>query len=152
MATKKYSFFRPHKRVVYTGELVDAQGVITKPPSMTKQSFAAECDINNIIKQYRVTGMVTHISDQAQRGTYTDLPDPLDFQESLELVRSAEVSFASLPSKIRDRFANDPGRFLAFCSDPANLKEMGELGLLNTPPAPQPPAEQPPPVNPPPAQ
>lgn len=133
------TFFRPHKRVQYDGTLFDHRtGEFVTPPSMTKQEFKKECDINNILKQYKVTGMVSHISEKARLGTYEDLPDPLDFQESLGLVEEARRSFMTLPAKIRDRFGQDPVRFLEFVADPANAKELVELGLATAPPAPAP--------------
>jgi hypothetical protein len=36
----------------------------------------------------------------------------------------------ALPADIRFRFLNDPGRFVDFCSDPANRDEMSKMGLL----------------------
>ena len=108
----QYSFYRPHKRVTYdnlkldmkTGELVDV-------PSMTKQEFVAECDINNIIKQYSATGQLKHISSRAAQGTYMDLPDDLDFQSSLETVRQAQEAFGTLlfhASPVRKRPGSIP--------------------------------------------
>lgn len=147
----KQTFFRPHARVQYTGTITNPHtGEITTPPSMTKQEFKKECDINNILKQYSRTGMLNHVSARAAQGMYTDLPDALDFQESLHLVRDAEARFMSLPAKLRDRFGNDPVAFLAFCADPRNLDEMRELGLARpaaeaTEPAPAPaPTPEPP--------
>lgn len=143
MAKEKFTFYRPHKRVREHGELADG----TVPPSLTKQEFVRECDINTIIKQYSATGMLSHVSAKAQQGAYQDLPDSYDFQESLNLVNQAEAAFMSLPAKLRERFDNEPGQFLAFCSDPANLDEMRALGLANPlPPAPPP---EPPPAPPP---
>lgn len=141
------SFHHPHDRSAtwYTGETVNpVTGEVTREPSMTKQSFVLECDINNILKQYRATGIVTHISAQASQGMYADLPDSLDFQESLEVVRQAEAAFASLPSKVRDRFQNNAAQFLAFTQDPNNAQELVDLGLASVtapagPPAPPPP-------------
>lgn len=130
----KHSFYRPHDRSAtwYTGEVTDPiTGEVTKPPSMTKQSFAAECDINNIIKQYKVTGMISHISARAAQGSYLDLPDPLDFQESLNVVAEAQRAFDTLPSKVRDRFDNNPTKFLEFMADPANGEELVKLGLAS---------------------
>lgn len=138
MATKKqlieaaFSFYRPHDRrkTAYTGELVDHKtGELFSPPSRTKQSFAAECDINNILVQFKQTGVFRHISAKAAQGSYQDLPDPIDFQESLELVLAAERSFETLPSKVRERFQNNPGEFLKFMADPANQDEAIKLGL-----------------------
>lgn len=145
---KKVAFYRPHDRAAtaYTGDLVDqVTGEVTTPPSMTKQSFVAECDINNIVKQYSVTGMVTHMSAQAAKGSYADLPDPMEFQEALAVVEAAEKSFATLPAKVRDRFANDALGFLAFVEDPANKEELVKLGLAQA----QAPAPAPAPVPPP---
>lgn len=132
----RHSFYRPHKRVQYTGELVNpVTGEIYKPERRVKQSFVAECDINTILKEYSVTGQLKHISAKAAQGAYMDLPDNLDFQQSLEIVKAAEVAFAGLPSKTRDRFANDPARFLAFMSDPENQAEAIKLGLATQRPA-----------------
>ena len=96
---------------------------------MTKQEFVAECDINNIIKQYSATSQLKHISARAAQGQYMDLPDDLDFQTSLEIVRQAQEAFATLPSSTRARFENDPQNFLAFLSDPANQDEAIRLGF-----------------------
>lgn len=136
-----FSFYRPHDRekTRYTGLLLDpATGELKRPPEMTKQSFVAECDINNIIKQYKQTGMVRHISAKAQAGAYLDLPDEVDFQVALNLVNSAEASFATLPAKVRDRFHNSPAEFLQFMSDPNNVEEMIALGLATKAPDPAP--------------
>lgn len=123
-------FYRPHSRVTFGNELLDpATGEISYPPSRTKQSMVAECDINNILKQYKRTGMIAHINAQAAQGQYIDLPSDQDFQESLNIVMRAEESFATLPSKVRARFGNDPQEFLAFMADPANQDEMISLGL-----------------------
>lgn len=125
-----FGFFRPHKRVGEAGALVNpATGEVTIPPSMTKQAHKDECDINNILKQYRLTGIVRHITAKAAQGAYQDLPDPVDFQDALNMVMEAERAFESLPSVIRSRFNNDPSEFLAFTANPANADELLELGL-----------------------
>lgn len=154
MATPKRTFYRPHKRVQYTGELVNPHtGQVTKPPSMTKQEFVKECDVNNVIKSYSPRAMAAMIAENAAKARYEDLPDNLDFQASIELVRSAEASFMTLPAKIRDRFGQDPVQFLAFLSDPKNLDEARKLGLAkpapvvpSAPPSPTPPAATPSPT------
>lgn len=108
-------------------------GVVTYPPSRTKMEFQDQCDINNILKQYKVSGIVTHINARASQGAYLDLPREVDFQTSLNIVKRGEQAFATLPSKIRDRFGNSPEKFLAFCADPENKDEMIKLGLANAP-------------------
>jgi len=124
------SFYVPHKRVQYTGELFDHKtGVFFTPPSRTKQSFVHECDINNIIKHFKVSGQIRHMNERANQGAYTDLPDPIDFQEALHQVHAARDSFATLPAHVRSRFSNDPAQFLSFMADPANQDEIIKMGL-----------------------
>lgn len=133
----KYSFYRPHDRAAtwYTGEEVNAvTGEVSRPGTMTKQSFVAECDINNILKQYKQTGMIRHMTANAQQGMYADLPDEVDFQASMNMVIQAEMAFASLPSKVRARFHNSPQDFLEFMGNPDNQDEAIRLGLATRKP------------------
>ena len=133
-------WFRPHAPVNWTGEILDRKtGELVKEPSMTKQEFMAECDINNIIKSYSVTGVIAHINEKASQGAYVDLPDPIDFQQGLAMVEAAQASFATLPSSVRNRFDNDPTKFLEFMSDPDNQEEAIRMGLAtdNRPPPPE---------------
>lgn len=99
-------------------------------PSKTKQSFKKESDINHIMAKYQKTGLVTHINEhQAQYGVATGI----DFRTALELVREAQGMFDALPSKIRQKFDNDPSRFLTFVENPDNRDEMALMGLLKEP-------------------
>lgn len=135
-----FSFYRPHSRVFMpTGETHNpvTGEVIPAPPSRTKQEFKDQCDINNIIKAFKLTGQINHIAANAAKGRYEDLPDEVDFQTSLNTIRAASNAFESLPAKLRDRFGNDPTAFLAFLSDPENIEEATRLGILKKPePAP----------------
>lgn len=138
------AFYHPRKRNPYTGLLFNHKtGEFYKPVPRTKQSFVAECDINNIIKSFKVTGQIKHINEKAAQGAYVDLPDPIDFQEALHQVKDAQASFMTLPSQVRSRFDNDPGRFLEFMADPNNQDEIIKLGLAKDtrpPSTPQPPS------------
>lgn len=136
-----FSFYRPHTRssTWWTGEVANPiSGEVKRPPSRTKQDFKDQCDINNIIKAYKITGQVQHISAAAAQGRFEYLPDPMEFQDSLNTIRAADQAFAALPAKIRDRFANDPALFLGFLSDPENADEARRLGILNPSAAPLP--------------
>lgn len=134
------SFYRPHKRITFDNTVVDPKtGELVYVPSMTKQEFQAECDINNVIKSFSTTGMLRHVSARAALGMYAELPDSVDFQEALHEVARGREAFMSLPSKLRSRFGNDPAEFFAFAHDPANLEELRSLGLAEMPkPAPEP--------------
>lgn len=107
------------------------------PPAegRTKQSFAEECDINNIMAKYVKTRTITHLNTHG--GSYGFAP-ATDFRESLEVVAKAQEMFMDLPAKVRKRFDNDPEKFLEFVQDDKNLEEARELGLAK---APQGPAE-----------
>jgi len=144
--TKLRNHFRPHARVQFTGELTNPfTGEVTTPPSMTKQSFVQECDINNILKQFSATGMLSHVRQGAAAGRYEDLPDQIDFQDSMNTIRSAEAAFATLPSKVRREFGDEPSNLLAALGDPAQRDRLTELGILSAPPpatAPTPSPEQ----------
>jgi phage internal scaffolding protein len=142
----QWSFYRPHKRVVFDGTITNPiTGEITSPPSRAKQEFKDQCDMNNIIKAYRLTGQINHVAANAAQGRYEDLPDEFDLQQSLNVVREADAAFASLPAKLRDRFGNDPGKFLGFLSDPDNLDEARRLGIVNSAPKPDTGGANPPP-------
>jgi len=94
----------------------------------TKQSFKEECDINTIMARYQSTGEIPNLDVRAPQ--YLDATG-LDFQSMQNQVLEAQALFMELPSKLRTRFANDPGQFLEYVADPQNRAEMRELGLLN---------------------
>jgi len=96
--------------------------------SLTKQSFTKECDINNIMAKYQKTGAIDHVNKhQASYGYATSD----DFQSALETVARGKRMFDELPSSIRTKFDNDPGKFLDFVQDENNTEEMQELGLAH---------------------
>ena len=93
----------------------------------TKQSFANQCEINNIMARHQRGIANTHINQhQAQYGFATSN----DFADSMRIVKTAQDMFNALPSNIRTRCGNDPGNFLEFVQDPENLDEMQKLGLI----------------------
>lgn len=142
-----YSFHRPHKRVQFTGELVNHKtGEVFTPPSRTKQQFLEASDINNIMKQYSPAAQRRFLESVAATGALNELPDAVEFQDSLNLVIQAEKAFNSLTAKVRNRFDNDPAQFLAFWQDPANQDEAIRMGLATDkrpPPEPKKPAPEP---------
>lgn len=92
----------------------------------TKQSFKAECDINNIMAKYQKTGLVEFVNKhQPQYGDVTGF----DFQASMNQVIAAQAMFDALPSSVRKRFHNDPAEFVAFMDDESQLEESYRLGL-----------------------
>lgn len=95
--------------------------------SETKASFQDESDINYIMRRFEKTGQLPEMI--RENPIYGDFSNPVDYQEALNLINLAHEQFDALGAKVRDRFQNDPEKFLAFCSDPANQEEMIDLGL-----------------------
>lgn len=93
----------------------------------TKQSFKDECNINNIMKKFQTTGQLPEMIKSNPR--YGDFSEPLTYQEAQNVVVMANEQFANLSAKVRERFGNDPQKFLEFCHDPENGIEMVKLGL-----------------------
>lgn len=126
MQRKAYGFYRPHDRLGFdnidenTGEVL---------PSMTRQSEMEACDIHNILRQFSQRGFEELVRQNAAAGQYADLTNLPDYQEALNTVIAADNAFMSLPSQVRDRFQNDPARFVEFLADPANQDEAIRLGL-----------------------
>lgn len=136
------SFYRPHRRVTFDNLYLDpTTGEYAVMPSMTKQEFQFECDINNVIKQFKPHQMVEMLRANLASGMYSDLPDSYDYQEALHLVKDADKMFLTVPSKVRERFGHDPAAFLAFTQNSANLSELRQLGLAQPEAAPPAPVE-----------
>lgn len=96
-------------------------------PSRTLQSDADSADINNILKRYERTGLLPEmIKVDPRYGDFSEVPT---YQEALEIVSRSHEQFTNLDAHIRARFSNDPAEFLAFATNPDNMKEMVKLGL-----------------------
>lgn len=95
----------------------------------TKQEFKAECDINNIMARYLRTGVIEFRNKYEPR--YADVSG-LDFNTAMEVVSKASSMFEELPAKLRERFENDPAKFLDFVGDEGNREEAKALGLIRS--------------------
>lgn len=110
--------------------------------SRTEQHHKKECDINQIVKKYDKTGLLNHVNSM------DGIPDDmltisgLDYKQAMDLMLSADKSFAALPSDIRNRFQNDPGKLIQFVQDESNYDEALGMGLVKQRP-PEPTSEPP---------
>lgn len=105
-------------------------------PSLTKQSFKDDCDINKMIARYKTYGQpITHVNHNTPR--YIDCVGVPEYHEAVAIIEAAEASFTALPAKVRARFKNDPSEMLAFCADEKNRQEAIELGLIEPPKQPE---------------
>lgn len=95
----------------------------------TRQEFKAEADINTIMARYMRTGELPQINVVAPQ--FLDVTG-MDFATHMAYIVEAQNLFDELPSEIRNRFQNDPGAFIDFCSDSNNRPELARMGLLST--------------------
>lgn len=114
--------------------------VIFSQPTMAKQSFKDESDINTIMRKYQSTGIIEHV--QRVQGSYGDFSNVQGYQLSLNQVIAAQEAFDELPAMLRKRFGNDPAQLMTFLDDQDNLEEAIRLGLVEKPATP-PEAEKP---------
>lgn len=102
-------------------------------PGLTKQSFRDECNINFIMDKWKRTGEIPAAQVGTMRPNYGDFTNPNDYMTACNRVLDANEAFESLPSFLRDRFANEPANLIAFLSDPNNQDEAIRLGLAKPP-------------------
>lgn len=97
----------------------------------THQSFKDECDVNLILDRYAQTGVWGNRLAAATRvPQFGDFVQALDFRESMNKVVEAQAEFDALPSRIRNRFHNNPEELMAFLLDAGNKAEAEKLGLI----------------------
>jgi len=94
---------------------------------LTEQNHKDETDINNIVRKYNKTGLIDHLNQfEKQYGDMTGY----DYQEAMNTVAAANTMFEGLPSSIRNKFDNDPAKFINFVDDEANADKLVEMGLV----------------------
>lgn len=118
--TKMHSAYYPDRLSV---DFDDAGG-----PSLTRQEFAAECDINNIMKKYEATGIMPTLDGRIP--TYWDASlMPENLQDAMNAMDYADELFMQLPAKIRREFNDDPVEFVDFATKTENRPKLQEWGL-----------------------
>ena len=109
-----------------------SEGFDCVSPSRTVQEFKTECDVNVIIDNYTHTGVLSHVNkSEPIYGDFSEIPK--DYGEMINLLNDSKAKFDSLPSKVRERFDNDPAKMIQFLQDENNRNEAYELGLVNKP-------------------
>lgn len=108
-------------------------------PSLTRQEFADECDINKIMASYEKTGVISH--QNQRQPLYLDLENVPDLAEAMQIVDTAKTAFMTLPANVRREFDNDPVQFVQYVQngDDEALKRLREWGLAEPEPTPEPP-------------
>jgi len=104
----------------------DESGLKCLDVSRAKQSHKEECDINTIVRRF---GVGRDMPSGVRPPMFGDFDGVGNYQDALNVLLDSQRSFAQMPALVRERFANDPGRFMDFCSDDRNYDEAVKLGL-----------------------
>jgi phage internal scaffolding protein len=102
-------------------------GVACEEPSLAQQQFKDECDINNILRQFNITGQ---LPDAPLSPKYGDFSGIFDYKTALDRVISADEEFMNLPAVLRARFDNDASNLIEFLENDQNRAEAEKLGLV----------------------
>lgn len=126
------------------GPKLKVQLITPEGEGRTKQSFKQECDVNHIMARFQKTGVLDFASRyEAQYGDVSGV----NFTAAMQVIADAKTMFNEMPARVRDRFRNDPAKFLDFINNPLNKDEARELGLLKAEePKPAPPVAAPAPA------
>lgn len=115
----------PHIHHAY--DVPPAVTITCEDESRTKQSFADDSDVNNIMRKYMATGQVSHLNNSEPN--YGFAPS-IDFKEAMDTVKTAQEGFYNLPAEIREKFGSDPVRFLEALESPDSDDLLRSLDLL----------------------
>jgi phage internal scaffolding protein len=105
----------------------DESGVACEEPSLAQQQFKDECDINNILRQFNITGQLPDTPLSPKYGDFTGISD---YKTALDRVIAADEEFMNLPATIRARFDNDAANLIEFLENDQNRSEAEKLGLV----------------------
>lgn len=97
-------------------------------PSLTRQEFAAECDVNVIMKNYEATGVMPRLD--GREPLYWDADAvPNNLQDAMAAMMYADELFMQLAAPVRKEFDNDAVKFVEFASNAENKSKLKEWGL-----------------------
>lgn len=98
-----------------------------KEPTRTQQQFRDECNINNIMKKFGITGELPMNIRPVLPDEYDEITD---YTSAMNTIRRAQEAFMEMPSGIRARFQNNPQTFTEFFANPDNRDEALKMGLI----------------------
>lgn len=110
-----------------------SSGLLCADPTRTQQQFKEECDINTIVRNFGVTGM---LPQNVRMPLTNEFVEAMDYQTAMNKIIEADQAFLQLPAEVRDTFRNDAGKFVEFATDPKNVDQCRKWGLaiaLSTP-------------------
>lgn len=127
--------YRPRKVTMdFTGE-----------KTMTEQSHAKLNDLHHLMKLDR-DRLAEHTN--IYEGKYMDMINVPDFHQAQLILAETASMWESIPATLRQKFNNEPERFVEFMQNEDNRESMLEMGLSDThlPPLPEEPTPTPTPA------
>lgn len=97
-------------------------------PSLTRQEFADECDINQLMQRYDQV-LADPLRSVREPRYYDFTSAPLTLMDAMAVMQRGEEAFMTLPALVRKEFDNNPAMFVDFASDAENLPQMRTWGL-----------------------
>jgi len=85
-------------------------GYDTGRETIVQQQFMDEVDINTIVRRF---GLTREMPSGVEGGVYGDFTGISDYESALAAVERAQEGFMTLSPEVREKFANDPGEYLA---------------------------------------
>lgn len=104
-----------------------SRGISFTTPSLTKQSFAQECDINHMVACWVNNGSMPRMNTTP--AAYPDFSDYMDLKEASDLISEFHDVFDTLPAEVRARFSNDPYVMTDFLGNPDNRDAAIKMGF-----------------------
>lgn len=101
-------------------------------PTRTQQHFKDECDINNIIRRFQITGQLGD-PNRARALAYLDLSNISSLQDAHEHLEGLQSILEKLPAKTRALFDNNVFKMADFVLNPENLEASISLGFIEKP-------------------
>lgn len=111
---------------IYSRFNVPESAAVEFGESCTQQHFKDECDINNIVRSYKVK--------EPPPPCFFDDCTVTDLQQAYALSDDISERFMMLPSDVRARFNHNPLELLNFVGNSDNVTVARELGLLKPEP------------------
>lgn len=103
----------------------------SKSVGRTQQHFRKEANINEILKKFKKSGLLTDPRNvPTVPPQYGDFTGVVDFQTAQNKLIAVKRYFDSLPAEIRKKFENSPEKLVYWITNPENAKEAREIGLL----------------------
>lgn len=95
--------------------------------TLTEQHHLNQCSMKKIMERYQRSGIIDHLNQY--QGTYADFSNTPEYQEAQNIIAAANSMFETVPAQIRDKFDNDPGKFVDFMQNNQNIDKIEEMGL-----------------------